>query len=71
MPHNDLRLLRIGDVAEILNVAVITIAKWVRSGHFPEPLRIGRKSARWRRAQIEAYLDAAAARRGSGRRLHP
>lgn len=65
----DLRLLRIGEVAAILGIAEVTIRKWVGRGDFPPPLRIGRRCIRWTRQQIEEYIAAAAAaQRESGRR---
>ena len=50
------QLLRVGDVAEILDLGVSTIWRQVRKGQLPAPLQIG-GSTRWRRADIEAQLQ--------------
>ena len=50
------QLLRVGDVAEILDLGVSTIWRQVRKGQLPAPLQIG-GSTRWRRADIEALLQ--------------
>ncbi len=54
------QLLRVGDVAEILDLGVSTIWRQVRKGQLPAPLQIG-GSTRWRRADIEALLQPKAA----------
>ncbi len=54
------QLLRVGDVAEILDLGVSTIWRQVRKGQLPAPLQIG-GSTRWRRADIEALIANEAA----------
>lgn len=49
-------LLRVGEVAEILDVAVSTIWRWVSKGQLPAPIQIG-GSTRWRAADIQALLE--------------
>jgi excisionase family DNA binding protein len=50
-------LLRVGEVATILDVGVSTIWRQVRNGQLPAPIQIG-GSTRWRRAEIEAIIAA-------------
>lgn len=59
-PKQPKQLLRVGDVAEILDLGVSTIWRQVRKGQLPAPLQIG-GSTRWRRADIEALLQPKAA----------
>lgn len=53
---NPKQLLRVGDVATMLDLGVSTIWRQVRKGQLPAPLQIG-GSTRWRRADIEALLQ--------------
>lgn len=52
------QLLRVGDVATMLDLGVSTIWRQVRKGQLPEPIQIG-GSTRWRRADIEALIAPA------------
>lgn len=52
------QLLRVGEVAAILDLGVSTIWRQVRKGQLPEPIQIG-GSTRWRRADIEALIAPA------------
>lgn len=55
----DLReqLLQRDEVEQICDCTTSTLYRWVRLGHFPEPIRIGIRSIRWRRAEVEHWLD--------------
>lgn len=53
------QLLRVGEVATMLDLGVSTIWRQVRKGQLPEPIQIG-GSTRWRRADIEALIAQAA-----------
>lgn len=50
------QLLRVGDVAAMLDLGVSTIWRQVRKGQLPMPIQIG-GSTRWRRADIEALTQ--------------
>lgn len=54
------QLLRVGEVAAMLDLGVSTIWRQVRKGQLPEPVRIG-GSTRWRRADIDALTAREAA----------
>jgi prophage regulatory protein len=49
-------LLRMKDVLALLRVSEPTLWHWRRAGRFPQPLRIGPNSVRWRRETVEAWL---------------
>ena len=48
-------------VAASLNVAKSTIWRWVAEGRFPQPVRLAGKCTRWKRADIEQFVNEAAA----------
>ena len=54
------QLLRVGEVAAMLDLGVSTIWRQVRKGQLPEPIQLG-GSTRWRRADIEALIAREAA----------
>lgn len=58
------RLLSIGDVADVLGVSINTIYAWRATGHGPRAAKIG-KHLRFRKSDVEAYIDACAG--GPGR----
>ena len=51
-----MELLTVRDVAAALRLSQRQVWKLSASGRLPKPLKIGR-SARWRRADIEAYVE--------------
>jgi len=55
----DERLIPIGEVSMLLHVSPRAIHKWLSSGKFPRPLRLGRV-LRWRMSDIKRFLDCGA-----------
>lgn len=53
---NDDKLLRRQEVEAITGFACSSIYRLMRAGLFPEPVKIGPKSVRWRASEIEAWL---------------
>jgi excisionase family DNA binding protein len=51
-----MKLLTVDDVAELLKVSTRHVWKLLSAGRFPQPIRIGR-SVRWRRADVENWID--------------
>ena len=49
------QVLRVGEVAAILDFGVSTVWRKVRNGELPAPIQIG-GSTRWRRTDIEALI---------------
>lgn len=63
--HSDDTYLKVGDLSEWLNVSRSTIYRWVEQNHFPNPVILGlgkddgqRSVTRWKRSDVEAWLDA-------------
>lgn len=50
-------LLNLEELAEQFRVTRNTILQWVAKGDFPAPIRIGRRTLRWREADIEAFVE--------------
>ena len=62
-------LLTVREVAGILGIHVRTVWRLAAmtemgEGGFPRPVRIAKKTIRWRRADLEQYLDTLAAEAG-------
>lgn len=54
----DWNLIKVSDVAKILGIAPQTIHTWVWKDKCPFPVyRIGDKCIRFKRTEIEAYLE--------------
>lgn len=49
-------LMTVLEVADFFRVKQRCVWLWVAQGILPEPLRIGKRIARWRRAEIEAVV---------------
>ena len=45
------------DVIEMVNLSRSTIYRKVQNGEFPAPLNLGGNARRWRKDQIEAWID--------------
>ena len=52
-----IRLLTIGDLSELLNIGLRTVARMRSDGRIPKPVRIG-GSVRWRSDVISAWFEA-------------
>src|SRR5437667_10984962 len=73
-------LLTRTEVLSTLRVAALTLRRWCRASHFPEPLQLGPNCLRWVRADVEAWLasrrrvaaviEPVAADRRRGRKPH-
>jgi excisionase family DNA binding protein len=64
-------LLNLSQAARLLNIVPSTLRAWVARGDFPAPLQLGPQTRRFRRVDIEAFLQSrgqAAGRRQGGRR---
>ena len=55
---NDDRLLRREEVETRCGLARSSIYRLMRSGQFPEPVRVGPRAVRWPASEIEAWLSA-------------
>lgn len=53
------QLLTVGEVAKLLGASQRSVWAWASSGKIPRPLRIGHRSVRWRRRDIQEWLQHA------------
>ncbi len=51
-------LIRVADVCELLGVSVSTVYRWRSQEAFPEPVKLGPNTVRFRIDDIEAWRDA-------------
>lgn len=45
------------EVAALFRLHIATIYKWLRTGDFPAPVRIGPRAVRWRGADLIDHLN--------------
>jgi predicted DNA-binding transcriptional regulator AlpA len=50
-------LLRAADVARLLSVSVRTVWRMRDAGQLPRPVRVASKMVRWRRSDIESFIQ--------------
>lgn len=63
--HDSLMLLRYSDLKQRNIVRNrITLARWIKAGHFPAPIQLAANSIAWRASDVEAWLDRRAQRSG-------
>ena len=63
MPYTDDRLLRRREVEAMVGFGHSMIYKKMASGDFPQPLKIGSKSVRWRERDVREWIDKLSKRR--------
>jgi len=51
-----LRLITVEKVAELLAVSTRHVWRLVATGRLPAPVRLGRRSARWRPGDLESFI---------------
>ena len=52
------RLLRRREAEEITGLSRSTIYRMLKTGQFPQPVRVGRKAVRWKLSDIIAWMDS-------------
>jgi len=52
------QLLDVKEVAELLTVSERTVWAWTCTGDLPKPLRKGSRWVRWRRKDLEAWMES-------------
>ena len=58
--HSNYTLLKVDQVAKLLNVSVSAVYKWTQAGEFPAPYKLGdkkRSSSRWSEIEILTWLE--------------
>lgn len=58
-------LLNLEELSAQFKVNRGTILLWVAKGEFPSPIRIGRRTLRWRDSDIEAFVEELVAKSAS------
>jgi excisionase family DNA binding protein len=54
-------LLTVQEVADRLNVSVRTVYRLLSRGELPQPVRFNRKLVRWKRCDMDRYIDSLSA----------
>ena len=62
------RFLRRTEVEDQTGFSRSSIYRLMRSGLFPEPIKIGPRAVRWKSSEIEAYLEGRPRAAGDGAR---
>lgn len=55
-------LISAPELAEQMNVSTQTIRRWWKAGQMPAPRRFGRRVIRWRRSDIDEWIEQQAVR---------
>ena len=50
--------MRAREVAAALGIAKSTLYNWIGAGQFPAPIHVGEKCSRWRRSEVDAWIDS-------------
>ena len=50
------KLLRLPEVLKRMSVSRSTLWAWVKSGKFPQPIRIGPRFTAWLESDVEAFI---------------
>ncbi len=51
------RLIRREEVQEMCGISRSEIYRQVSEGRFPKPLKVGLRAVRWRRSEVEGWID--------------
>lgn len=62
--NNASALIGVPEVAEMLGIAERTVRRLKDTGRTPKPITLGRRLLRWRREEIERWIDAGCPTRG-------
>lgn len=60
---NESPLLTIAELAKLLDVSQTQVARMRNNGLIPEPVKINRQVVRWRRADIDNWINEGCPRR--------
>ena len=56
--EKDERLLRRVEVEDRFGISRTKIYRLMREGRFPEPLKVGERSVRWRESEVTSWLES-------------
>jgi len=51
-----LQLLRVREVAALLNIHRMTVWSWSKTGRLPKPIKLAPKVSAWRRSDLATYI---------------
>lgn len=57
------RLLRLREVTALVGLGSSTIYRKLAAGEFPQPVRLGPSSVRWRESEVQRWIDSLQAAR--------
>lgn len=58
MSHSDYRIIRPGELIQILGISTATLYQWIDKGFLPPKVQIGPKAVGWDSRDIDAWLDS-------------
>ena len=50
-------LLKVAEVSDLVKLARPTIYRMMAAGKFPRPVKLGARAVRWRRADVETWIE--------------
>ena len=53
-----LKVLKVRQVAEEINVSIPQVYKLVSLGRFPKPIKLGERGSGWIRTEVDAWLQS-------------
>ncbi len=58
-------ILRPKEAAEYLSVSRTTLYRWAATTNFPKPIKLGAHASGWRKADLDAWIEARGDRGGA------
>lgn len=53
-----MKVLRPTEVVKLLSISKSALYRWIESGDFPKPIKLGRRASGWTIHQIEDWLKS-------------
>ena len=53
----DVKILRLPDVLEMIQLSRTTIYRLIQKGDFPKPGKLGKRANRWKNTDIEEWIE--------------
>lgn len=50
--------IRVGTLAKVLGIAVVTTWRWAAAGKLPQPIKLSERCTVWRVEEIRAWMNA-------------
>jgi prophage regulatory protein len=52
------RILRTAEILQVTGVSNATIWRWIKTGSFPAPLKLGPQAVGWRESALREWLES-------------